>query len=73
MTEAMTPRERFLATMRYEPRDRSPICDLSFWDETIDVWYEQRLPRSVHSPLRVPRHGPRYRCLTTGIVVSEGA
>lgn len=42
-----TERERFLATMRYEPRDRSPICDFGFWDETIVVWHEQGLPEHV--------------------------
>ncbi len=33
--------------MHYQPRDRSPICDFSFWDETIETWYDQGLPRSV--------------------------
>jgi hypothetical protein len=31
----MNLRERFLATMDYRPRDRSPICDFSFWEETL--------------------------------------
>lgn len=39
--------QRFYATMHYQPRDRSPICDFSFWDETLVVWYEQGLPRTV--------------------------
>ncbi len=43
----MNPRQRFHATMHYRPRDRSPICDFSFWDETVQTWYEQGLPRSV--------------------------
>jgi len=33
--------------MHYERRDRAPICDFSFWDETLDVWYDQGLPRSI--------------------------
>ncbi len=43
----MDDRQRFLATMRYGPRDRAPVCDFSFWDETLEAWYEQGLPRSV--------------------------
>ncbi|MBZ0303273.1 MAG: hypothetical protein K8J31_26255 [Anaerolineae bacterium] len=43
----MNERERFHATMHYLPRDRSPIYDFNFWDETIVVWYDQGLPRQV--------------------------
>jgi len=41
-------RARFNATMHDQPRDRAPLLDFSFWDETIVVWYEQGLPRSVN-------------------------
>jgi len=47
VTESMTHRQRFLATMRYEPRDRAPICDFGFWRETLPTWYDQGLPRHV--------------------------
>jgi uroporphyrinogen decarboxylase len=43
----MTDRQRFLATMHYQPRDRSPICDFGFWPETIDAWHAQGLPAWV--------------------------
>jgi len=43
----MNDRERFNATMHYQPRDRSPICDFGFWNETIILWYDQGLPRNV--------------------------
>lgn len=43
----MNERQRFVATMHYQERDRSPICDFSFWGETLELWYEQGLPRSV--------------------------
>jgi len=33
--------------MHYGERDRAPICDFSFWPETLEAWYEQGLPRSV--------------------------
>ena len=42
--QPMTDRERFLATMHYQPRDRCPICDFGFWPETIDEWHNQGLP-----------------------------
>lgn len=43
----MNARERFHATMHYLSRDRSPIMDFGFWDETHVVWEQQGLPRGV--------------------------
>jgi uroporphyrinogen-III decarboxylase len=43
----LNDRERFYATMHYQPRDRSPICDFGYWDETIVIWHEQGLPEHV--------------------------
>jgi uroporphyrinogen decarboxylase len=43
----LNDRERFYATMHYQSRDRSPLCDFGYWDETIVVWYDQGLPRDV--------------------------
>jgi len=34
--------------MRYEPRDRAPLMDFGFWDETLPVWREQGLPDWVN-------------------------
>jgi hypothetical protein len=42
---AMNDRHRFIATMHYQPRDRAPLYDFNFWDETLPAWYEQGLPR----------------------------
>ena len=47
MTKPMTDRDRFLATMHYQSRDRVPLCDFGFWDETIVFWHEQGLPTWV--------------------------
>lgn len=44
----MNDRERFIATMHYQPRDRAPLYDFNFWDETLPAWYEQGLPRHWH-------------------------
>ncbi|MCC6680214.1 MAG: hypothetical protein IT445_04845 [Phycisphaeraceae bacterium] len=43
----MNHRQRFLATMRYQPRDRCPLYDFSFWDETLPEWHKQGLPAWV--------------------------
>lgn len=43
----MNDRERFNATMHYQPRDRAPICDFSFWPETLEIWQAQGLPTHV--------------------------
>ncbi|MBI1293700.1 hypothetical protein GC175_01930 [bacterium] len=44
----MNERERFVATMHYQPRDRAPISDFGFWDETLPIWHEQGLPNWVN-------------------------
>ena len=43
----MNHRERFNATMHYQPRDRAPLYDFNFWEETIPLWHEQGLPATV--------------------------
>ena len=43
----MNHRERFVATMHYQPRDRAPLYDFNFWDETIPIWHKQGLPATV--------------------------
>ena len=47
MTEAMTARQRFRRHMTYQPVDRPPLMDFSFWPETIDAWHDQGLPHWV--------------------------
>jgi len=37
-SDTMTPRERFLATMRYKPVDRAPFREFGAWPETIERW-----------------------------------
>ena len=43
----MNDRERFLATMRYEERDRPPLCEMSYWPETLERWREEGLPPEI--------------------------
>jgi len=43
----MNIRERFLATMNYQERDRCPWGEMGFWPETLDRWHEQGWPEDV--------------------------
>lgn len=43
----MNARERFHAVMHYLPRDRSPIMDFGFWDETRTIWERSGLPKQA--------------------------
>lgn len=52
----MNNRQRFHATMHYLPRDRAPITDFGFWEETFPVWYEQGLPRDIHFSYEESNH-----------------
>ncbi len=44
----MNDRERFLATMCYEVRDRATMGDLGFRQETLAAWKQQGLPDWVY-------------------------
>jgi len=46
----MNPRERFLATMRFQPVDRLPDYEMGYWAGTIDRWYQEGLPRHPDAP-----------------------
>lgn len=47
----MNARERFLATMRFEPVDRPFRWEtLGMWPETLDRWYQQGLDLSYKEP-----------------------
>lgn len=43
----MTDRDRFISTMHYADRDRPPLCELSYWPETLERWREEGLPEQV--------------------------
>jgi hypothetical protein len=44
----MNDRERFIATMHYQPRDRCPWGEMGFWPETLAAWHEQGWPEDEH-------------------------
>ena len=45
----MTTRERFLATMRYQPVDHVPDYEFGFWDDTFKRWHHEGLPEEINS------------------------
>ncbi len=48
----MTPRERLIATVGFEPVDRPFRWEaLGFWDETIARWHGEGLPEEVNDPV----------------------
>jgi uroporphyrinogen decarboxylase len=44
----MNDRQRWLATMRYQTRDRPPLCEFSYWPETLQAWRQQGMPADVY-------------------------
>jgi hypothetical protein len=45
----MNERQRFFATMHYQGRDRSPVMDFGFWEETLVLWQQQGLPADINA------------------------
>jgi uroporphyrinogen-III decarboxylase len=43
----MNTRERFLACLRFEPVDRLPLMDVGVWDEALQRWHHEGLPKWV--------------------------
>ena len=43
----LTLRERFNRFMRFEEVDRVPNQEIGYWDETVECWYQEGLPRNV--------------------------
>jgi len=50
----MNARERFLATMHFEPCDHPPYWEWAYWVETIQRWYSEGLPCKVGLPEALP-------------------
>jgi uroporphyrinogen decarboxylase len=44
----MNNRERFLATMNYQNRDRCPWGEMGFWPETLERWHNEGWPDDVY-------------------------
>lgn len=44
----MTYREQFLAIMNYEENHTMPVCHWTGWEETLERWYAEGMPRGVN-------------------------
>jgi uroporphyrinogen decarboxylase len=62
----MNDRQRFQACMHYQPRDRSPLYDFNYWDETVPAWHEQGLPKHVNH-----KNAAHYFGLDVSIAVND--
>jgi uroporphyrinogen decarboxylase len=66
----MDSRERFLATMAFEPIDRPLYWESGYWAKTLRQWYQQGLPRQHGIPDSVPA-GDTVRAELLGPVPGE--
>ncbi|HOK53427.1 MAG TPA: hypothetical protein PKV43_03090, partial [Armatimonadota bacterium] len=48
----MKQRERWLATMHFQPVDHVPDEEFGYWNETLEVWHAQGLPEYINSNYR---------------------
>ena len=46
----MDIRERFLATMNFEPVDHVPIWEFGYWASAMRRWYKEGLPKEAGIP-----------------------
>jgi uroporphyrinogen decarboxylase len=44
---SMTPRQRLMAVLEFQPVDRVPLMDYSYWFETIEAWHQQGLSPEI--------------------------
>ena len=52
----MNDRQRFLATMQFQPHDRCPMWDFGFWKETLALWHAEGLPDTVDTNAKAARY-----------------
>jgi len=45
----MTHRERWVATMHFQPVDHIPDEEFGWWENTLTAWHEQGLPREINT------------------------
>lgn len=56
----MNHRQRFNAAMHYQERDRIPLCDYGYWEETFPLWRQQGLPPEIDKKSIYPYLGLDY-------------
>jgi hypothetical protein len=48
----MSPKQRFEAIMSYQPFDRIIDTEFGYWNQTLQRWHEEGLPREIDSELK---------------------
>ncbi len=43
----MTQQERFVKTVHFSVVDRPPLWEFAFWNETLERWYKEGLPKAL--------------------------
>ena len=64
----MTIRERFLATLNFEPV-APPKWEFGYWGGTINNWYAQGLPRKLN---RAAHYADRIALMVAGNIKAMG-
>ncbi|MFA6110393.1 MAG: uroporphyrinogen decarboxylase family protein [Candidatus Latescibacterota bacterium] len=54
----MTPKERFLASLTFNPVDRVPCMEICLWQQTRDRWLAEGMPATVNTAFM--HRGDRY-------------
>ena len=68
----MNTRERFLATMAFEPVDHGLLGELGYWAETMRRWYREGLPGKNEIPAGVGDTSSVVRSASAGDPVAMG-
>jgi len=51
----MDQRERLTATLNFDQTDRLPMMDFGYWEQTIEDWQKEGMPRQVENQKDVAR------------------
>ena len=66
----MNARERFLASMHFEPCDHPPYWEWAYWIQALQRWYGEGLPRVYGLP---PGASPADSIMSRATLATVGA
>jgi uroporphyrinogen decarboxylase len=49
MTAKMTPKQRFMNCLTFQPVDHVPVMEICLWQQTHDRWIQEGMPANVNS------------------------
>lgn len=58
----MDQRERLTATLNFDQTDRLPMMDFGYWEQTIEDWQKEGMPRQVENQKDVENYLSLDRC-----------